>query len=246
VNFIHYVLLALPWVASPSLPVHLGMACDGVNRGVTSAVVQAADYQPLWQRELQAQLADSPVYAGELAAAIASASQETGIDPEMLWSVAYIESHGRHTRDDGRVKRGSHGEVGLMQVQPFWARSLKRVYGIEVDLYNLADNVRAGAYILRRGGDKPAVMLSYYNTGKQLRGCAYQRKVMKYWQGFASGDSAAPATQPSALLEQVASATEPAPDAPADAPVLIASAGTDSQRSHGEHGGGRWGRSWRP
>jgi hypothetical protein len=133
-----------------------------------------------WEQVLQSELADSPDYASQLDTAIKSASAETGVPPEVIWSVAYTETHGRHWGADGVVKRGTHGEIGLMQVKPFWGRALKRVYGIDVDLYNVADNVRAGAYILSRGGSEINVMLSYYNTGRQLRQTAYERRVMRY------------------------------------------------------------------
>ena len=93
----------------------------------------------------------------------------------------YTESHGRHTWANGSVKRGSVGEIGAMQIRPFWRRALKKHYDLDVDLYNMHDNVLAGAYILKRGGDDPNVMLSYYNTGQRVRSTPYQRKVTRYW-----------------------------------------------------------------
>ena len=137
-----------------------------------------------WEQVLYAELADSPVYAGELAAAIHTASAETDVPAEVIWSVAYTESHARHWRDGGRVKRGRAGEVGLMQVKPFWTKALRREYAIDVDLYAVEDNILAGAYILSRGGEELNVMLSYYNTGKQLRSTSYQRKVQRYLESL--------------------------------------------------------------
>jgi hypothetical protein len=133
-----------------------------------------------WEIALMTELADSPQYSAELASAINSAAAETGTSAEVLWGVAYTESHSRHWNERGRVKRGGAGEVGLMQVKPFWTKALKREYGVVLDLYKLADNVRAGAYILSRGGSDIGGMLGYYNTGKQVRGTRYQRKVQKY------------------------------------------------------------------
>jgi soluble lytic murein transglycosylase-like protein len=133
---------------------------------------------------MRAELVDSPEYAGRLAGYIREASQESGVSPSVIWAVMYTESHGRHWSRPGVVKRGGAGEVGAMQVQPWWERSLERHYGVKLDLYNMRDNIRAGAIILSRGGNQLNVMLSYYNTGRLLRSTPYQRKVMRYLGGF--------------------------------------------------------------
>jgi hypothetical protein len=133
-----------------------------------------------WQQVVYAELSDSPEYAAQMDHAISAASAETGVPPEVIWSVAFTETHGRHWNEAGVVKRGSAGEIGLMQVKPFWGKAIKREYGVDLDLYKLSDNVRAGAYILSRGGEALNVMLSYYNTGRQLRSTAYGRRVMRY------------------------------------------------------------------
>ncbi len=112
--------------------------------------------------------------------AVYNAAQQSGLDPALLWSVAYTETRGRHRNSAGRVKRGGAQEIGLMQIRPFWARALKREYNLNVDLYDLEDNLLASTYILKRGGDDLRVMLSYYNTGKRLRSTSYERRVLKY------------------------------------------------------------------
>jgi hypothetical protein len=169
-----FVLLA---TAQPA-PAEVNAALPPVSQQEQQIAISA----PLadWEQVLYMELQDSPVYAGTLASAIKEAASETEIAPEVLWSVAFTESRGRHWHGNGKVKRGSSGEVGLMQIKPFWQKALKREYGIDIDLYNMQQNVRAGAYILSRGGSDLNVMLSYYNTGKPLRSCGYQRKVVNY------------------------------------------------------------------
>lgn len=171
------LVFALLATAQPA-PVEINAALPPVPQQEQQIAISA----PLadWEQVLYMELKDSPVYAGTLAGAIKSAAEETDISPEVLWSVAFTESRGRHWHGNGKVKRGGSGEVGLMQIKPFWQKALKREYGIEVDLYKMPENVRAGAYILSRGGDELNVMLSYYNTGKPLRSCGYQRKVVNY------------------------------------------------------------------
>lgn len=231
-HLVTLVMMVLPLTAGPVLPAQVNLASEGVNRHLSVAVELAAADTPAWEDGLRAELADSPVYAGKLCDAIRAAAEETGIDPAMLWSVAWAETHGRHSHADGRVKRGSHGEVGLMQIRPFWQRALKRVYGLEVDLFDLADNVRAGAYILKRGGDEPAVMLSYYNTGKQLKSCSYSRKVMKYLKQLGADGTPAQvmpaAHKPAAQQQGGAASAEPA-----------------QSQTQSTGNAARWGRSWR-
>lgn len=146
-----------------------------------TAVWQTAQPDEAWRSALQTELAEDSAYAAQVEAAIDSAVVRTGADPTMLWSVMFTESRGRHWASPDNVKRGGSGEIGMMQVMPFWSRSLEKKYGVTLDLYNLEDNVLAGAYILSRGGETPSQILSYYNTGQRIRSSAYQRKVMRYW-----------------------------------------------------------------
>lgn len=185
-NLIAIALMLLPLMDAPAgqVPPEIQFASSRNGEFVTTALAEAAAYVPAWEGALRTELADSPVYAERLAGYIREASAETGVSPAVIWAVMYTESHGRHWSRPGKVKRGSAGEIGAMQVQPWWQRSLERHYGVKLDLYNQRDNVRAGAYILSRGGSQLNVMLSYYNTGQHLRSTAYQRKVMRYLGGF--------------------------------------------------------------
>jgi soluble lytic murein transglycosylase-like protein len=185
-NLIAIALLLLPLLGQPTenVPPEIAAASERTSTFIAGALEQAQNYVPAWEEALRAELADSPVYAGNLAGYIRDASTETGVSPSVIWAVMFTESHGRHWNSSARVKRGGAGEIGAMQVLPWWERGLKRKYGVDLDLYNLRDNVRAGAYILSRGGSELKVMLSYYNTGQRIRSTPYQRKVMRYLGGF--------------------------------------------------------------
>ena len=181
-KLIAIALMLLPLLEQPAdrVPPELAAASARTSSYIAAALEEAQNYMPAWEEALRAELVDSPVYPCNLAGYIREASKETGVSPSVIWAVMFTESHGRHWNHYGKVKRGGAGEVGAMQVLPWWERGLKRKYGVELDLYNLKDTVRAGAYILSRGGGELKVMLSYYNTGQRIYNTPYQRKVMRY------------------------------------------------------------------
>lgn len=185
-NLIAFALMLLPMLSQSRAEVHPAIEAASMRTSsfLTVAAAEAANYEPAWEEALRTELADSPVYAEELVGDIRDASDETGVSPAVIWAVMYTETHGRHWNDYGHVKRGGAGEIGAMQVLPWWHRGLMRKYGVDLDLYDLRDNVRAGAYILSRGGSNLKVMLSYYNTGQRIHSTPYQRKVMRYMVGF--------------------------------------------------------------
>lgn len=184
-SIMHVIVMMLPLlVGQPLLPPQVEQCRDRVNDQISMAAQAAAEHTPAWEQDARSVLAEEPDYAERLVSAIRSAASASGVAAETLWGVAYTESRGRHWRSAGRIKRGGSGEIGLMQVLPFWQRALKRVAGLDLDLNRLEDNVLAGAYILRRGGDETPVMLSYYNTGQRLSGTRYQRRVMNYISSF--------------------------------------------------------------
>lgn len=188
-SMITIVLLLLPMLAQPQPPMLAQEARVKVASKISAAVASAKSYTPpTWIAAIREDLADDETYATTLIAAIKAAATETELPEELIWSVMHTESHGRHFRRPGQVKRGGAGEVGVMQVLPWWERGLKKEYGIDVDLYDVTDNVRAGAYILRRGGTETRVMLSYYNTGQRVYNTPYQRRVMRYLKKVQSGD----------------------------------------------------------
>jgi len=174
-------LLLIPLITGPAeLPPEISTASADVNSRIAAAVDIAQDCEPAWKADVYAKLADKPKYARRMINAVYRAAEKGGLDPAMLWSVAYTETRGRHLDNSGRVKRGGAGEIGLMQIKPFWQRALKREYGVDIDLYKLEDNLLASTYILKRGGDDPRVMLSYYNTGQRIKSTSYERRVMRY------------------------------------------------------------------
>jgi soluble lytic murein transglycosylase-like protein len=187
IMFILEILAMLLPMIQPAPQAELAMqAAQRINYATASAIDETEVWrqsqpQDAWRMALQQELAEDSSYAISVEAAIDAAVDLTGADPTMLWSVMFTESHGRHWASPDRVKRGGSGEIGLMQVMPFWGRSLEKKYGVKLDLFKLEDNVVAGAYILSRGGDTPNEILSYYNTGQRIRSSAYQKKVMRYW-----------------------------------------------------------------
>ncbi|GEM_PF-3493374 len=184
-SFVYVIVMALPLlVGQPQLPPHVEACSDRVNAQIALAAQAAAEHTPSWEQDARRVLAEEPDYAERLVGAIRSAACASGVAAETLWGVAYTESRGRHRDPLGRIKHGGSGEIGLMQVLPFWQKALRRVAGLEVDLNHLEDNVLAGAFILQRGGDETAVMLSYYNTGQRVRSTRYQRRVMNYIASF--------------------------------------------------------------
>jgi len=166
--------------APPDLPPELTAASAEVDCRIAAAVDAAKHEQPAWATDVRAKLADRPAYARRMINAVYGAGKRSGLDPALLWSVAYAESRGCHRDNRGRVKRGSGGEIGLMQIKPFWQRALMREYGVSLDLYKLEDNLLASTYILKRGGNDTRVMLSYYNTGQRVKSTSYERRVMRY------------------------------------------------------------------
>ncbi len=169
-------------IAAPEPPAHVYACAETVGANLAQAVAVAADYRPAWERDLRQELSGSPQYADRLATAIKHVAEDSDLDEAMLWSVAYKETRGRHSDGKGRVKRGGDQEIGLMQIMPFWQKALKRTYGLDVDLFDLEDNMLAATYILKRGGDDTRVMLSYYNTGQRIRSTPYQRSVMRHME----------------------------------------------------------------
>lgn len=180
-SLVYVMLWLVPLIsAPPAAPARVLTACDGVNTRVARAAHAAVHYVPAWERDLRDTLAEDPAYAARLASGIRAAARASGLDPALIWGVAYQESRGRHRTKRGAVKRGAAGEVGLMQLKPFWQRALRRAYGVQLDLYDLEGNLLAATYVLKRGGAEAPVMLSYYNTGRRVSSTPYQRRVMRH------------------------------------------------------------------
>src|SRR2546421_1019153 len=99
------------------------------------------------------------------------------VDPDLVWSIAYEETYFRPW------KKGSHGEIGLMQVTPVVAREwaaanagvlMQQRTANEVDsvLTDPQQNIQIACWYLQKAGDdyhdlpgRQARMLAAYNAG---------------------------------------------------------------------------------
>ncbi len=121
--------------------------------------------------------------ASSLAKVILEESKNYELDPVFLMAVIQNESSFNPKR------KGSCGEIGLMQVKPDTAAWIAETYGIEEykgakSLYNPAINVRIGAALmdkLRHQFDSESrLYLSAYNIGaKKVRKMVSDRKIPK-------------------------------------------------------------------
>ncbi len=110
-------------------------------------------------------------------AAIAQEAARYHVDPDLVWSIAYEETYFRPW------KKGSHGEIGLMQVTPVVAREwaaanagvlMQQRTANEVDsvLSDPQQNIQIACWYLQKAGDeyhdlpgREARMLAAYNAG---------------------------------------------------------------------------------
>jgi len=117
--------------------------------------------------------------------AVRAANESTGVAGAFLLAVIMTESGGNHYRENGTVKRGKSGEIGAFQIMPSWKARLKRLYDLDVDLFDLNDNALACAHILMHSGYEPddeatwGPALSKYNTGQDLNSTRYSREVLR-------------------------------------------------------------------
>lgn len=108
---------------------------------------------------------------------IAQEAARYQVDPDLVWSIAYEETYFRPW------KKGSHGEIGLMQVTPVVAREwaaanagalMQQRTANEVDsvLSDPQQNIQIACWYLQKAGDdyhdvpgREARMLAAYNAG---------------------------------------------------------------------------------
>ena len=96
------------------------------------------------------------------AAHVADAAGRFGIPDRWIGAVMRVESNG-----DVRAV-SSAGAMGLMQIMPATWASLRARYGLGADLYDVRDNIMAGAAYLRAMHDRygnATAMLAAYNAG---------------------------------------------------------------------------------
>ncbi len=110
-------------------------------------------------------------------AVIAREALRHNVDPDLVWSIAYEETY------FSPWKKGSHGEIGLMQVTPVVARewaaanagtSVQQRAANEVDamLLNPEQNIQIACWYLHKASEdyhdvpgREARMLAAYNAG---------------------------------------------------------------------------------
>ena len=107
---------------------------------------------------------------------IARESARYHVDPDLVWSIAYEETY------FSPWKKGSHGEIGLMQVTPVVAREWAANNGASSDsrtpanpealLINPERNIQIACWYLQKASDdyhdtpgREARMLAAYNAG---------------------------------------------------------------------------------
>jgi len=180
-----HILLAFLLLAALPLPAQ--ESPDPVLRELLRQAANDADSFPdrfdaqVWLTDMSRRLRPQVVDHAERIAILKRAhfeARRADLPPELVLAVIDVESN------FDRFAISVAGAQGLMQVMPFWQKALKRKYDVEVDLFDLEDNVMAGALVLSRGGKTPQRMLSYYNTGQRVNSTPYQRKVMRYWRSI--------------------------------------------------------------
>jgi soluble lytic murein transglycosylase len=133
---------------------------------------QMVESQPQIERfiyeEVQARLADRDKYRTlQITEAIIQEANRQNMDPLLVLSVINVES-----KFNLRAK-GSHGEIGLMQIKPDTAEWIARKAGIKMkdahSLYNPSFNIRIGAAYIKMLRSRFAadgnLYLSAYNIG---------------------------------------------------------------------------------
>jgi LysM repeat protein len=93
-------------------------------------------------------------------ALIVAYARRYGLEPSLPLAVGWQESGFNQT------VRSSAGAIGVMQVEPYTAAHIARLWGRSVNLYNVDDNIRAGVFWL-------AVLVSYYGGNERLAIAAY-------------------------------------------------------------------------
>lgn len=121
--------------------------------------------------EVQVRLPErDSAWAEPITRSLVSESRRHGFDPVFLLAVIQTESKFR------RHARGSHGEIGLMQIKPATAEWIAARYGIkwqgDLSLTNPQTNIRLGsAYLAYLRGEferRPKSYLAAYNLGPGL------------------------------------------------------------------------------
>lgn len=120
-----------------------------------------------------------------LAPYVIAEAQRQGVPPSIALAVANRESGVCHWTSSGAVKRGSAGEVGIMQLMPSTAQALG------VDPYDFQSNIRGGVRYLadmyRQFGSWDLALEAYnWGPGKLQAAIASGRSAPTQVQAYAS------------------------------------------------------------
>lgn len=184
------VLLLILIAALFALP-GSGRSLAAIKNTVMS-VVSGEDIAELGRREIEKSLEARRFWGGMVAAinpsltsfevneigrAIVRYSSQYELPPRLIVAIIMVESSGRVFAVSPK------GAQGLMQVMPFWKNEL----GIDGTLFDIDNNIRAGAHILaeniRERGFEDGIAL-YYRGNLPVSGAAYLGKVQKAMQAI--------------------------------------------------------------
>jgi hypothetical protein len=140
-----------------------------------------------------------------------NAAKKYGLDSQLLWSIAQVESRGRASAVNlTHLHRTNTVDLGVMQINSSWLPKLSK-YGITREKL-MADrclNIDVGAWILAdliaRHGAKWDAVGAYNTACKQLKGekceasrMRYVRQVWRWYAGAAVERTHAPAASQAA------------------------------------------------
>tara|TARA_R110000868_G_C10923742_1_gene765882 strand:- start:1035 stop:2243 length:1209 start_codon:yes stop_codon:yes gene_type:complete len=98
---------------------------------------------------------------------IANEAKLQGLDPNLALTIAEIETGGKFSHMSGdKVLTSPKGALGVMQLMPDTAK------GLQVDPYNLDENIRGGVSLLKQHMDQykdPVKAAVAYNTSEKTR-----------------------------------------------------------------------------
>lgn len=166
-----FLTRATPWLAVATLAFCLTKAPVAYAQGVAGAMSAA-------QAQAQAQAQQAIYYIKSNQPCWDQAAAYHGVDPWLLYSIAYVESKLR----PNAVNRNSNGtyDVGMMQVNTIWYPELRR-NGIDPALLqNACASTYIGAWILAKNIRQYGYTwraIGAYNSATPAIGYAYARRV---------------------------------------------------------------------
>lgn len=130
---------------------------------------------PIYTEVKTAPLGEEIPLSWELQQAVVDNCEEYGLDPKIILGIMDVESDFRLTCDNGIC-------YGIMQIHKGNKNWVKKNAGV-TDIYDPAQNIRAGCWILSKGlelyGDMEQALV-WYNTGAvKTNSSNYSRQVLR-------------------------------------------------------------------